>query len=67
LNKIKGNAMVSYYYNKKLKKYYSDWFFDEKVITKFSYYNKNGNKNMGKELLLTNYKIKGLKQLKNYV
>jgi len=67
LNKIKGNAIVSYYYNKKLKKYYSDWFFDEKVITKFSYYNKNGNKNMGKELLLTNYKIKGLKQLKNYV
>ena len=67
LNKVEGRVILSYYYNEKMKKYYSNWWVNKREISKFSAYTKDGNCPIAEELLLMNYHLKGTKKFKDYV
>ena len=68
LNSIKGYAVLSYYPDEKLKEFYGNWYANFKKVVKPLTLTKAKNgetRPEAIEMLLMNYKIKGLDQLKN--
>ncbi len=68
LKKAKGMIVLSYYPCKELKKLYGDWWINSKRVNKMAHLTRaeNGEKKAEvSEILLLNYKIKGLKKFKD--